>query len=137
MDDRGQGHTTLGDFFILEKWWVRWLLAMCAALAVWLVLSSWGLGGSWTPAIVGAVVTLAVGLYLDQKYGPADERLRMPTRYTGPSGPRYRCELCGQEFPNQAAGFAHADGDHIETTVAEARAAMKPIASEVGWERTD
>ena len=114
---------------------------MCVAVGVWLFLGSWAVG-AWARTIAGFVIGTAVIFYLDQKYGSEDERITMPVmprRYAGPSGSasRYRCDLCRQEFPDQAAGFAHADKDHIEITTAEARAAVKPIASSVGWGRTD
>jgi hypothetical protein len=139
MNDRLSKGTTLGEFFVLEKGWVRWLLGLCVSVGVWLFLRSWGVGG-WAPTIAGFVIGTAVVFYLDQKYGAERERIEMmPRRYTGPSGSasRYRCDLCGQEFPDQTAGFAHADKDHIEITTAEARAAVKPIASNVGWERAE
>jgi hypothetical protein len=128
--------TTLGDFFVLEKAWVRWLLGMCVAVGVWLFLASWGVGG-WTPTIAGFVIGTAVVFYLDQKYGPAEERVSLPRRYQGPGGPRYRCDLCGQGSQNQQAAFAHADKDHIETSSARAREAQKPMVSKVGWERSE
>lgn len=61
------GGTTLGEFFVLEKWWVRWLVGLAAAVAVWGFLISWGVGG-WTPTVVSFVVGTAITWSLDTKF---------------------------------------------------------------------
>jgi hypothetical protein len=102
-----------GSFFPTDIRW-REAIALCLAVAAAALSFVVGLGFIWSA--IALVLVVVIGWSVESQRDRGSYR-----GSRGPAGVPWRCDLDGRQFPSQQAALHHAEHEHPERDIADAR----------------